>query len=245
MKKILIKLVAMVLMMSFLGVPTSFASEEISVKINGETLIFDVPPQIVDGRTMVPMRTIFEALGASIEWYGETKTIIAKKADKTIKTTIGEKEISINEKITEMDVAPVIINSRTLVPARFVAEALGAEVAWDGDTKTVLITLVEESEEFAYDASKYSKVECNSEKGNMSIYNAFDGKESTFWHSNYKARESEVIEKDKCPHVITVTFVTELEISAVSYLPRQDNTSGAWKKAEIHTSTDGETFKKL
>ena len=139
MKKILIKLVAMVLMMSFLGVPTSFASEEISVKINGETLIFDVPPQIVDGRTMVHMRTIFEALGTSIEWDGETKTITAKKAEKTIKATIGKKEISINEKITEMDVAPVIIDSRTLVPARFVAEALGAEVSWDEETKTVNI----------------------------------------------------------------------------------------------------------
>ena len=115
------------------------AEELIEVYLDGELLEFDVPPQIISSRTMVPMRVIFEALGANVQWGEATKTVTATKDDLVIQTTIGDKNMYVNNVKNEMDIAPVIINSRTLVPVRFVSEALGADVEWDEITRTVYI----------------------------------------------------------------------------------------------------------
>ena len=90
-------------------------------------------------------------------------------------------------------------------------------------------------------------IEIGSEHGGMwDVSLAFDGKNDTYWHSWYKAEGSTIVEKDTCPHEITVKFPEALEIGTVSYTPRQDsNATGTWKKAEIYGSTDGESFTKL
>jgi hypothetical protein len=77
---------------------------------------------IINDRTMVPMRVIFEALGADVQWDDKSKTVTAIKDDVIVKTTIGQKKIYINGVAKEMDVAPVIIDGRTLVPIRGVFE---------------------------------------------------------------------------------------------------------------------------
>lgn len=118
-----------------------FAEDNITVRLNGKTLTFDVQPQIINGRTMVPMRTIFEELGATVEWEQETQTITSVKDDTTIKLTIGVPSISINQYVPrELDTAPCIVNGRALVPVRAISEAFHMNVDWDGATKTVLIT---------------------------------------------------------------------------------------------------------
>jgi hypothetical protein len=89
---------------------------------------------------MVPMRVIFEALGADIEWNDSTRTISATRGDLVVRTTVGNRVIDVNGNQITMDTAPVIINGRTLVPIRFVSEALGSGVAWDSSTRTVFIT---------------------------------------------------------------------------------------------------------
>jgi len=112
----------------------------VTVKLNGRNLSFDTPPQTVKGRTLVPLRGIFEALGARVEWQQQTKTVIATKGGTTIVLRVGQKEaLKGTEKIT-LDVPATVIRGRTMVPLRFVAEALGTYVSWDGEHQTVRIS---------------------------------------------------------------------------------------------------------
>ena len=119
-----------------------FAEDNVSVRLNGELLNFDVQPQIINGRTMVPLRKIFESLGAIVTWEGAEQRIQAVTSDCHIIATVGNNVLTVSkedvEKI-ELDVAPQVIDGRTLVPARFIAEALGAKVEWDESTQTVNI----------------------------------------------------------------------------------------------------------
>lgn len=98
-----------------------------------------IAPIIEDGRTLVPVRAIFESMGAKVDWDGKTKTVIGKTENKIIKLVIGNKIALVNGKKVELDVPAKIIDGSTLVPARFVAESLGAKVDWDNNTKSVLV----------------------------------------------------------------------------------------------------------
>jgi len=114
--------------------------EWIDVTLHGDYLIFDVDPEIIGGRTMVPMRVIFEAMGASVSWNASTRTITATRGSTTVQTTIGSRTIRINGAARTIDVAPVVIGGRTLVPVRFISEAFGYDVRWDGNELLVAIT---------------------------------------------------------------------------------------------------------
>ena len=107
---------------------------------NGEAKALDVPAQIIESRTMVPLRAIFEALGASVEWDDATKTVTSVKGETTVKLTIGQASINVNGEDKALDVPAQIVDSRTLVPVRAIAESFGCDVAWDDATKTVTIT---------------------------------------------------------------------------------------------------------
>lgn len=131
-------LVAIMLVLSFGNMV--FAQGDITVSVNGKVLTFDVQPQIINDRTMVPMRGIFEALGATVEWNDATKTVTATDGLNFVEITIGSDVIKVNGKEKTIDTPPCIVDGRTLVPARFVAEAMGCEVKWDGATRTVYIT---------------------------------------------------------------------------------------------------------
>ena len=122
----------------FTGI-TAFASDEISVYLNATKLQFDVPPQIINGRTMVPMRTIFEALGATVEWDSSTKSITATRSGNKINMTVGNAAISVNGTLSVLDVAPLIVDGRTLVPIRAISEAFSLEVTWNGHSSTIFI----------------------------------------------------------------------------------------------------------
>lgn len=118
----------------------AFANEnEISVYVEGQKVSFDVPPQTINDRTMVPIRAIFEVMGATVNWDNATQTAICTKDNTVVKMTLNSKIEYINDVPYEMDVAPVIVDNRTLAPARYVAEAFGYFVNWDGNTKSVLI----------------------------------------------------------------------------------------------------------
>lgn len=102
------------------------------VNVDNEAVIYDAAPVIRNDRTLVPIRIITEALGGKVDWNGATKEVTLSINDKEIKMTIGKM-------LEKYGVAPVIIDGRTFVPVRFVADELGAEVAWDEATKTVTI----------------------------------------------------------------------------------------------------------
>ena len=113
---------------------------DIKVYVNGYQLFFDVPPQIVDGRTLVPLRAIFEALGATVEWEAETQTITAVRGDITIFMQIGSNMLTRNNTDITLDVPAQLVEGRTLVPVRAVAESFDAIVDWDHDNRAVIIT---------------------------------------------------------------------------------------------------------
>ena len=138
-------LMALCFMVSF----SSVVMAGVSVELNGEKINFTdengftVNPQIINNRTMVPLRKIFETLGAKIEWYGDTETVIAQKGDTTVKLQINNPiaEVTkdgVSSKIT-LDSKPVIVENRTLVPLRFISESLEKQVAWDQETQTAII----------------------------------------------------------------------------------------------------------
>lgn len=102
------------------------------VNVDNEAVIYDAAPVIRNDRTLVPIRIITEALGGKVDWNGAAKEVTLSINDKEIKMTIGKM-------LEKYGVAPVIIDGRTFVPVRFVADELGAEVAWDEATKTVTI----------------------------------------------------------------------------------------------------------
>ena len=100
----------------------------------------DQQPVIVEGRTLVPARGVFEDLGYEVAWEDATQTAIVKNDAISIKIPIGQKYLLVDDKQVEIDVPAQLINSRTMLPLRAISQALGMLVDWDGDTNTVYIT---------------------------------------------------------------------------------------------------------
>ncbi len=114
-------------------------STEIAVKLNGEWMDFDVPPVLMNDRTMVPFRAIFEALGCTVSWNDETQTASGSRNGMKVELPIGNNIAKVDGESVVLDQSAVLLNDRTLVPLRFVSEALGAQVKWDDASQTVII----------------------------------------------------------------------------------------------------------
>ncbi|MBR3942298.1 MAG: copper amine oxidase N-terminal domain-containing protein, partial [Clostridia bacterium] len=138
-KVIFLMLVCITLLASMLVMPAS-AEQPISVYVNGEKLEFDVAPVLLNDRTMVPMRKIFETLGATVSWNGDTETASGVRNGIRVSVSIDNPKAFIDGKATSIDQPPVLLDGRTLVPLRFIAEAYGAQVEWVDATQTVNIT---------------------------------------------------------------------------------------------------------
>lgn len=116
-----------------------FKEDSILVMLRGKYIDFDVAPVIMNDRVMVPMRNIFEALGANVNWIADTQTIFAVKDSDIITMQVGQDSFFKNEDKIEIDSPSVIVEGRTLVPIRAVAEAFDTEVFYNENTKTVVI----------------------------------------------------------------------------------------------------------
>jgi len=115
--------------------------EIVTVTVDGNAVQFlDQDPVIVDGRTLVPARGVFEALGAMVEWKGETKQISVTTEDTTVVLTLNSQEYNVNGDLRQLDVPAQLMNDRTMIPLRAIGEALGCQVEWVDETKTALIT---------------------------------------------------------------------------------------------------------
>lgn len=126
---------------SFFASNAAYASPK--VILNNQILNFDVPPTIENGRTLVPLRNIFESLGASVQWDDQANTVIAKKNEVEIKLIIGGNAYK-NGKEILLEVPAKIIDGRTMVPLRFVAEALECSVVWNEKTESIIIDAKQE-----------------------------------------------------------------------------------------------------
>lgn len=113
--------------------------KEITVLLNGEKLAFDVYPVIEDGRTLVPMRKIFESLGATVYWNEGSRTATGVKGVTVVSISVNSKVLTKNGENITLDVPARLINSRTLVPIRVIAESFGLKVDWDAANRNVII----------------------------------------------------------------------------------------------------------
>lgn len=129
-------------LLSFSYAETISAEDEITVELNGQRLYFDVPPVLADGRVLLPLRTIFEQLGASVEWDGTEKKATGTRDGTVVELWIGNKTAKVDGKDVELDVRGMLVNGRTMAPARFVAESFGARVEWLPENREVVITYV-------------------------------------------------------------------------------------------------------
>jgi hypothetical protein len=117
------------------------AANGISVLLDSNPVNFGVTqPQIVNGRTMVPLREIFEALGFTVNWQPDTQQITGIKGNLTIVLTVGSNTALVGQNQISLDVPPQVIQGRTMVPLRFIAESANTYVSWDGDNQIVRIS---------------------------------------------------------------------------------------------------------
>jgi copper amine oxidase-like protein len=124
------------------GQEVKFVIGNAEYQVGEEVKTADVAPYINSGRTMLSLRYVAEAMGVSsdnIMWDNETRTVTIFKGDRTAQVQIGSKDLMVNGVAVKMDAPAEIKDGRTCLPVSFVAKALGAEVAWDGATKTVTI----------------------------------------------------------------------------------------------------------
>ncbi|WP_249646045.1 MULTISPECIES: copper amine oxidase N-terminal domain-containing protein [unclassified Lysinibacillus] len=140
MKKIWTLFFAAMLIVPLLLQPaTAQAAKAITITVDGVQLKTDQPPAMIQGRVMLPLRAIFEALGASINWDSKNQTVTGYKEDTTVVLKMKSKVATINGKSVTLDVPAQILRGRTMVPVRFVSEALGQDVDWNSVNQTVTI----------------------------------------------------------------------------------------------------------
>ncbi|ATP40676.1 hypothetical protein CSE16_11805 [Solibacillus sp. R5-41] len=129
---------------SFANVGDANASSNITIYVNNEKQSYSNKAVLKGGSTLVPLRGIFEVLGAEVKWDQTSKTIDATKGTTKIWLKIGSKATKVNGKTVNIDVPAQVVNGSTLVPLRFIGEALGAEVKWNQSSKTINITAPKE-----------------------------------------------------------------------------------------------------
>jgi uncharacterized protein YkwD len=131
---------AITLLAVFLVPQSAIIAGGINVTINGEAVAFpDQPPASVDGRTLVPIRAVFEHMGFEVGWYGPTRTVTLERNRDYIAISIGDPVFTANGQVRALDVPAQIIGSSTMLPIRALVESVGYNVGWDGATSTVII----------------------------------------------------------------------------------------------------------
>ncbi len=137
MRKLTAALIAAVL--CIIAVPV-LAEEPVRVTVDGRELAFDQPPVIENDRVLVPVRAIFEALGARVTWQEQNRQVTAAKDADTVILWIGKQVLYRNGNAVWLDAAPKIVNDRTLVPVRAVSESFGAQVSWEERARLVSVS---------------------------------------------------------------------------------------------------------
>ena len=150
---------------NFLDLP--YDAQMVSVLINNNIIAFDYPAIVVNGRTLVPLRGIFEAIGATVDWDNNTQTATGKLDSTTVSISIGSKVLYKNGVPVELDVPAQLISGYTMVPVRAVAEAFDADVEWDGDSNTVYVTTMGNN----YSVKSVPHIICDGYNANFANFN--------------------------------------------------------------------------
>lgn len=153
-KKIIVMLLAFILTVS------TVMGANIKLNINNQYVTTTTAPIQENGTTLVPLRVVSENLGASVGWDGPTQTITINKENTVIKLVLGSKNVTVNDVVKQLSVAPKSINGTTMVPIRFVSENLSSTVAWRDGTVFVTSTNDQTSEDYyQYKGKSYKIIE--------------------------------------------------------------------------------------
>lgn len=136
----------------------SAGSDSIKLEVNKQEVIFDVEPLIVENRSLVPIRPVFEALGLEVSWDEKSRTVSGSNGDNLIKLQIDKEMASVNGKDIKLELPSVIIKGRAMAPVRFIGQAVGADVNWDPVTKTVSINKSDLDEDVVKKSLTYSNL---------------------------------------------------------------------------------------
>jgi len=155
-----------------------YKAEEVNIIINGEEMNeTDMPPVILEDRTLVPARAVFETMGAEVAWNAQTKEVYVKKENDVVILKIDDEIGTKNGIAFIMDVPAKIINDRTVIPVRAVSEALGCEVGWDA--KKRIVTIEEKQQQEIEDTVGDETVDENTENTNENIDISLDANTNT------------------------------------------------------------------
>lgn len=111
----------------------------VSLKVDGEKVVADVAPVIVKERTLIPARAVFEKMGGKVGWENDQRMVDVSLGESNVRLTIDSSVALVNGQKKSLDVPAVIIDDRTFIPVRFVAESLDCDVDWDDPNRTVVI----------------------------------------------------------------------------------------------------------
>ncbi len=193
---VIMAIVAFVVGMIIGPAPAEAQSHNVNVNINGSQLSSDVPPLIVDEHTLVPMRAIFDALGATVEWNDLNQSATGRKGDTRVQFTLGSMTAMVNGEEVTLEVPLMIVDGRVLVPVGFLSTVLGMDVQWNEASGSVDITDSEE-EDAAEDEngtddedSDNSHYNYNAHENYNSHDNGNNSHENYNLHYNYNSHEN-------------------------------------------------------
>lgn len=203
----------------------SYNPNSINVSIDGNYIKFDVQPQIINGRTLVPMRKIFEELGVTVDWDDSTRTAIGIKGNTIVKFKINDYTMYKNESVKALDVPAQLIDGRTLIPLRAVSEAFGCQVGWDG--KDSIVSIIDDSE-------KYTMLYALNDRSKSFPSNDVDAQLTVGWYTEpvqilYTLGKSEVFKKSDIADQLAVGWYEE----PVQKLYFADGRREIFKKSEV------------
>jgi hypothetical protein len=113
-------------------IATALDRDTMTISVDGKPVLFQGPgPRRKMGRVLVPLRGIFERMGAHVKWDDDSQTVFADRNDVQVELSIGSNNATLNGRAVLMDVPAQLIDGSTFVPLRFVSESLGARVNWD------------------------------------------------------------------------------------------------------------------
>ncbi len=240
MKRILIVLLSLLLVIPY----SSFAENPISVILDGKKQNYNQAPTIQNGSTLVPLRGIFESLGAEVKWDGKTRTVTANKGEINITLQIGSKTPVVNGVTKSISVPAQIINGSTFVPLRFVSEAFGADVKWDGTARSITIVSIGATYDVVlnFPADKYPKTAAHIKsaiaKGKSTICTIDrDGADDNRDESLAGIATKDGYDRDEFPMAMCAEGGKGAD---VAYVESSDNRgSGSWVGNQLEKYQDG------
>lgn len=134
-----LKIILMVMVLLSLSGLVTFANSDVALVLDGKKVETDVPPIIVEGRTLVPYRALIESMGGTVYWEEKASMATAILGNKKVQLTVNNKTAFVNGVRQDLDVPPTIKDGGVLIPVRFVLENLDCKVNWDDKTRSVLI----------------------------------------------------------------------------------------------------------